>query len=62
MKQRLKIFTSFLLTWTFLAVSISGLALYLSPKGRIANWIQWHLWGYTKEEWGETPPEKNECK
>ncbi len=51
MKQRFKIFTSFVLAWTFLAIGISGLGLYLSPKGRIANWIQWHLWGFTKTEW-----------
>lgn len=53
MKQRLKIFTSFVMTWTFLAIGISGLGLYLSPEGRIAHWIQWHLWGFTKTEWGE---------
>ncbi len=51
MKQRFKIFTSFVLAWTFLAIAISGFGLYLSPKGRIANWIQWHLWGFTKTEW-----------
>ena len=53
MKQRLKVFTSFIMTWIFLAISISGLALYLSPQGRIAHWIQWHLWGFTKTEWSE---------
>ena len=53
MKQRFKVFTSFLMTWTFLAIGISGLGLYLSPQGRIAHWIQWHLWGFTKTEWAE---------
>lgn len=53
MKQQLKIFTSFVLTWTFLAISITGLGLYLSPQGRIANWIQWRFLGFTKTEWSE---------
>ncbi len=53
MKQRLKIFTSFVLTWTFIVISLSGLALFLSPQGRIANWVKWELLGFTKTEWGE---------
>ena len=51
MRIRLKIFVSFLLAWSFIALSLSGLFLYLSPKGRIANWIQWTFLGYTKAEW-----------
>ncbi len=51
MKLKFKVFTSFVLTITFLVSVLSGLAMYLGPKGRIANWIEWTWLGFTKEEW-----------
>jgi hypothetical protein len=30
---------------------ISGFVLFISPPGRIANWSDWHLLGFTKREW-----------
>ena len=44
-------FTSFILTWTFLTLMVSGAVLYIAPPGRIANWTRWHLMVLTKEQW-----------
>lgn len=46
-----KTFTSFLLVVTFLALTFSGIMLFLSPPGRIAHWTNWTLVGLGKEEW-----------
>ena len=51
MKNRFKVLTSFTLFYTFLVVSVSGFILYISPKGRIANWTNWTVWGLDKERW-----------
>jgi DNA-binding CsgD family transcriptional regulator len=50
-KLSFKTFTSFLLTWTFLGLILSGIALFVSPPGRIAHWTDWRLIGLTKEGW-----------
>lgn len=44
-------FTSFLVTVSFLAMSVSGVVLYVTPKGRVANWTDWRMAGLTKEGW-----------
>lgn len=44
-------FTSFLSLWTFIVLAVSGISLYFSPRGRIANWTDWSLAGLTKEGW-----------
>jgi hypothetical protein len=44
-------FTSFMLTWAFLALVVSGAVLYVAPPGRIANWTRWQLIILTKEQW-----------
>lgn len=46
-----KVLTSFLLTLSFFSASLSGVLLYFSPRGRIANWTEWTLVGLTKTEW-----------
>lgn len=48
---KLKVLTSFVLTFSFLVASLSGVILFLSPKGRIANWILWTEFGLSKEQW-----------
>lgn len=50
-KFKLKVFTSLLLTLSFFSAGISGTLLYFSPRGRIANWADWTLFGLTKEGW-----------
>ncbi|MFC1563125.1 DUF4405 domain-containing protein [candidate division KSB1 bacterium] len=44
-------FVSFVTTWTFLILAFSGIILYFTPKGRVANWMEWTLLGLTKEGW-----------
>ena len=44
-------FTSFMTTWTFLILAFSGVILYFTPKGRVANWMSWTILGLTKEGW-----------
>ena len=46
-----KAFTSFAITWTFLVSGLAGLILYISPKGRIANWNVWTMIGLEKDQW-----------
>ena len=46
-----KSFVSFSLGWSFLIIFISGIVLYIAPPGRVANWTQWTLFGFTKVGW-----------
>ena len=48
---KLKVLTSYVLTFSFLLASLSGVILFLAPKGRIANWIIWTALGLDKEQW-----------
>ncbi len=43
--------TSVLLTGTSLVLLVSGLVLFVSPPGRVANWSDWRLAGLTKHDW-----------
>ena len=45
-------FTSLLLTCCFLVMTVSGVILFLTPRGRDARWTDWTLFGLDKEEWG----------
>ncbi len=49
---KLKVLTSYVLTFSFLLASLSGIILFLSPKGRIAHWIHWTALTLDKEQWG----------
>ena len=44
-------FTSLLLTCSFLVLGVSGVILYLTPRGRTAHWTDWTVTGLGKEEW-----------
>ena len=44
-------FVSVSLTLAFLAMTISGVVLYLAPPGRVANWTDWNILGLTKKGW-----------
>jgi len=44
-------FTSLLLACSFLVSGTSGAILYLTPRGRTANWTNWTLFGLGKEQW-----------
>ena len=42
---------SVLVTLTLLILLLSGVMLFVSPPGRIANWTNWTLLGLRKNEW-----------
>lgn len=44
-------FVSLLTALSFLAMTITGIILYIVPQGRIAYWIDWKLLGLTKTDW-----------
>ena len=46
-----KSFVSFSLVWFFLFIIISGIVLYIAPSGKISNWTNWMLFGFSKSEW-----------
>lgn len=43
--------TTMLTTGGFLVMSVTGLALFTIPSGRVANWVDWSMAGLTKDEW-----------
>ncbi|MBN1517596.1 DUF4405 domain-containing protein [Candidatus Sumerlaeota bacterium] len=43
--------TSFIVTLGFLLMAVTGIALYLSPQGRVARWTNWRLVGLDREQW-----------
>ena len=45
-------FTTFSVTWVFLILLITGVVLYVAPKGRVAHWTGWSVLGLDKEQWG----------
>ena len=45
-------FTSLLLTLAFAVMCFSGVMLFLTPRGRVANWTGWTLLGLGKHDWG----------
>ncbi|MFC1596754.1 DUF4405 domain-containing protein [Planctomycetota bacterium] len=44
-------FTSLLLTLSMMVMFFAGVMLYLTPRGRVANWTDWTLIGLGKEQW-----------
>ncbi len=47
----LRSFVAFMVTWSFLAAVVTGIILFVVPQGRIANWVEWSLFGLTKDDW-----------
>jgi hypothetical protein len=45
--------TSLIVAWSFIALVISGVVLYIVPHGRVAYWTDWSLWGLIKDSWAE---------
>jgi len=43
--------TSVLIAASFLLLAVSGVILFVSPPGRVANWGNWRMIGLTKHEW-----------
>jgi len=51
MKFRTRGFISLLLALAFLVAVVSGSVLFMTPRGRVANWTGWTMAGLTKHEW-----------
>ncbi|OAD20684.1 conserved hypothetical protein, membrane, partial [Candidatus Thiomargarita nelsonii] len=43
---------AFLVTWSFIVLTVTGIVLYIVPHGRVAYWVHWSLAGMEKEQWG----------
>lgn len=50
-KFQFRAFVSLLVTISFVAMVISGVMMFFTPPGRIANWSGWKLYGLTKDQW-----------
>jgi len=46
-----KVFVSFYVVFSFVALAASGIVLYVAPPGRIANWSVWQLLLLSKAQW-----------
>lgn len=49
----LKKIVSLTLAFSFLIMSITGIMLYIVPKGKIAYWSNWKMLGLTKTQYGD---------
>lgn len=47
----LRRFTSFTITFSFLIMTYTGILLFIAPKGRVANWTNWKLFGLDKTQY-----------
>jgi len=45
-------FVSTMTGTSFLGVCLTGVVLFITPPGRIANWTGWTWWGLSKHLWG----------
>jgi len=48
---RLRRLTSLCVAFSFLAMSYTGILLFIAPKGRVAYWTDWHLLGLDKTQY-----------
>jgi hypothetical protein len=46
-----RVVTSVVMVLGFTILAVSGIVLYMSPQGKVANWTNWRLIGLLKEEW-----------
>ncbi len=44
-------FVTFYVIFSFIVIAASGLVLFISPPGRVANWSQWTFGRLQKAEW-----------
>ena len=50
-KQSTRSLVAFLVTWSFLVLTVTGIVLYIVPHGHIAFRVHWSLLGLEKEQW-----------
>ena len=44
-------FISVITALSFVAMSVTGVVLFITPPGRVAHWTGWTVWGLTKDQW-----------
>lgn len=44
-------FVTFYVVLSFLVIAVTGIVLFITPPGRIANWSDWRLLGLSKSQW-----------
>ncbi len=51
MKSQQRGFASMLISLSFLVATVSGIILYVAPRGRTASWTNWSILGLDRYEW-----------
>ncbi|WP_331775358.1 DUF4405 domain-containing protein [Sulfurospirillum sp. 1612] len=44
-------FVSLSITFSFIIMTYTGIFLFISPKGRVAHWTNWELFGLSKDQY-----------
>lgn len=52
-RQGTRAFVAFLVTWSFVILTATGIVLYVVPHGRVATWTFWSLAGLDKDGWAD---------
>lgn len=50
-KHATRAFVAFLVTWSFVVLTVTGVVLYVVPHGRVASWTFWSLVGMGRDGW-----------
>jgi len=50
--MKIRKITSLTALLSFILLILNSVVLYIVPHGRVAYWADWHLWGLTKDQWG----------
>ncbi|MCD8553726.1 DUF4405 domain-containing protein [Seleniivibrio sp.] len=53
-KQVIRKTTSMTALFSFIWLSFTGIIMYFMPPGRIAYWVDWHIFGLNKDNIGQT--------
>ena len=51
--MNLRRFTSFVMLFSFVIMSISGIVLFFVPQGKVAYWIDWKFLGLSKAQYSD---------
>ena len=39
---------------SFMVLILTSIVLFIQPHGRVAYWVDWRLWGFSKTQWDST--------
>lgn len=51
--MKLKKITSLVMLWSMILMTYTGIILYIAPHGRVANWTNWELFGWDKDQFAQ---------